>query len=67
MIDKIVSMIGGGVLLIIFFIGIIRFYGSLSGTELDMMAFALITALVFGIGFMHYASLDKKEQQGGAT
>ena len=60
MIDRIVAMFGGGVLLFLFGTGMSKYYGSLSGTELNMVALALMIALVFGFGFIFYAF--KKEE-----
>jgi len=55
MIDRIVAMFGGGVLLFLFGTGMSKYYGSLSGTELNMMTLTLMIALAFGIGFVLYA------------
>ena len=55
MIDRIVAMFGGGVLLFLFGTGMSKYYGSLSGTELNMVALTLMIALAFGIGFVLYA------------
>ena len=55
MIDRIVTMFGGGVLLFLFGTGMSKYYGSLSGAELNMVALTLMIALAFGIGFVLYA------------